>query len=227
MNHDKQIFFNEIADQFDSIMNKYDVNKRLKIVFDVLLGEIRGKKLLDAGCGTGLFSKRAVDLGAKVTSLDIGKKLLDETGKKTMSQKIVADICNIPFVTESFDIVISSECIEHTLNPENAVNEMCRVLKKKGILVITTPNRTWHFAVTIANLLKLRPYEGYENWLGWFKLKKLLKAKDIEILDMFGFHIVPFIFPQLDKLIDYFDRFGNLLGFAMLNIAVKGIKKTA
>lgn len=224
MNSSQELFFDNIANDFDCIMNKYDVNKRLKIVFN-MLGDIRGKSLLDAGCGTGIFSKKAVELGAKVLSFDIGENLLKETGKKTNSSKVVGSVCDIPCSSESFDIVISSECIEHTPNPEKAVQELCRVLKNGGTLVITTPNKVWHFAITIANKLKLRPYEGYENWLSCFKLRNLLKKEGIEILDLRGFHIIPFIFPRLYWFIDFCDRFGSSLGFIMLNTAVKGVKK--
>ena len=64
----KMMFYDHFADQFDSKMNMYDTNKRLKIIFEELLCEdLHNKKVLDAGSGTGWFSKKACELGADVT----------------------------------------------------------------------------------------------------------------------------------------------------------------
>jgi ubiquinone/menaquinone biosynthesis C-methylase UbiE len=52
---------------------------------------------------------------------------------------IAADVQQIPFADESFDYVVSSEVIEHVIEPEKAIHEMCRVLKRGGYLALTTP----------------------------------------------------------------------------------------
>lgn len=222
----KQYFYDSFAGEFDSKMNMYDTTKRVRIVFDELLADenLAGLKLLDAGCGTGWFSKRACERGADVTSLDIGENLLEQVAKKCNSTRVVGDICNLQFPADNFDIVISSDVIEHTVNPRKAISELARVVKPKGTLVITVPNRVWHFAVTIANKLKLRPYQGFENWVGWGQLRDWVKEEGLVIEEMYGFHIVPFITPALYPLIDYFDGWGRNLGPLMLNIAIKAKK---
>jgi 2-polyprenyl-3-methyl-5-hydroxy-6-metoxy-1,4-benzoquinol methylase len=207
-------------------MNMYDTTKRVRIVFDELLvGEnLEGLKLLDAGCGTGWFSKRACERGADVTSLDIGENLLEQVAKKCNSTRVVGDVCNLQFPSNNFDIVISSDVIEHTVNPRKALSELARVVKPNGILVITVPNKVWHFAITIANKLKLRPYQGFENWVGWGQLRDWVKEEGLVLEEMYGFHIVPFITPVLYPLIDFFDGWGKSLGPLMLNIAIKAKK---
>lgn len=54
---DKQGFYDSIADDFDSIMNMYDTERRIEVIFRDFLGgeDLKNKTLLDAGCGTGLF----------------------------------------------------------------------------------------------------------------------------------------------------------------------------
>ena len=77
--NEKGLFYDKFASEFDRKMNMYDTEKRVRVVFNALLSpkELKGKKLLDAGCGTGWFSRRAVELGAFVTSLDVGENLLN------------------------------------------------------------------------------------------------------------------------------------------------------
>jgi ubiquinone/menaquinone biosynthesis C-methylase UbiE len=222
---DKMLFYNRFADQFDSKMNMYDTHRRLDVIFRELLTEdIRDKHLLDAGSGTGWFSREAVLRGARVVSLDVGENLLAQVAKKCDSERIVGSVLDIPFPDESFDVIISTEVIEHTPDPKKAVQEMHRVLKKDGILILTVPNRIWHPAVIIANRLKLRPYEGYENWVGWFELRGWMKRTGFAIITMKGLHLFPFVFSMTNRFLSWVDSFGTSIGPVMLNICVKAVK---
>jgi len=226
-NREKILFYERSADKFDQWINQYDLQKRLRIVFSELLSseEIKDKWVLDAGCGTGWFSQRATELGAKVVSLDLGPELLRQTSKKCRSHLTAGSVLDLPFGDETFDIVISSEVLEHTVNPSVGFEKLCRALKMGGILVITIPNRRWHFAIRIANALKIRPYEGYENWVTFQEIKKWATRQHIETKKLFGFHIIPFVISWTHPLINYFDRFGKMIGPFMVNIAFRGIKK--
>lgn len=227
MNTDeKMLFYDRFADQFDSKMNMYDTKRRLQVIFGELLpDDINGKDLLDAGSGTGWFSKEAVSRGAKVVSLDVGENILAQVAKKCDSKRVVGSVLDMPFENESFDIVISTEVIEHTADPKKAVQEMHRVLKKNGVLVLTVPNKIWHPAIVIANVLKLRPYEGYENWVGWFELQRWVREVGFSVIEIKGVHLFPFIFSFTHKMLNYIDRFGGVLGPVMLNTCVRAIKK--
>lgn len=221
----KKMFYDEFAPEFDNKMNMYDTNKRLRIIFDELITEdLHGKLVLDAGSGTGWFSKRACERGAEVTSMDVGEKILSEVEKKCHSKRVVGDVLNIDLASESFDFVMCTEVIEHTTSPLEALSELQRVLKPGGVLILTVPNRIWHFSVSIANTLKLRPYEGYENWVGWFQLKRKLASLGFSLDSMRGFHLFPFVLPISYPVLDFFDNYGRQLGPVMLNIAVRARK---
>jgi len=224
---DKSLFYDTFASEFDANMNMYDTQKRIKIVFETLIREdLKEKYLLDAGCGTGWFSKKAVEKGAKVVSLDVGENVLNEVAKKVDSERIVGSIMELPFSDETFDIVVSSEVIEHTPNPRKSFEELARVLKKNGVLALTTPNKVWHPSVVVANAFKLRPYEGYENWVSWKELRKWCNVCSLRLEQIFGFHILPFQLSILHSLIDYCDRFGSgLLGHVMINVGIRAVKK--
>jgi 2-polyprenyl-6-hydroxyphenyl methylase/3-demethylubiquinone-9 3-methyltransferase len=222
----KERFYDTIADRFDEVVNRYDLGRRIEIVFDEMLaGEsLAGRRLLDVGCGTGWFAQRAVSHGARVAALDIGARLLAKTREKCDASLVAADACRLPFPNGAFDIVVSSECIEHTQEPLRAVAEMCRILKPGGSLVITVPNKFWRLSATFAAIFKLRPYEGLENWLWWWELRSGLRKGHVRIVAMFGFHLFPPLVAASWPFLRSMDRFGARIGPVMVNLAVKAVK---
>jgi 2-polyprenyl-6-hydroxyphenyl methylase/3-demethylubiquinone-9 3-methyltransferase len=226
MTDSKARFYDTIADDFDTLSNQYDTRRRLEIVFDELLAgvDLSGKSLLDVGCGSGQFSQWASERGATVTSLDIGVRLLAEARRRSQSRPVAADACHLPLASNAFDIVVSSECIEHTTDPKGALREIHRVTRPGGVLVVTVPNQLWHFAITFANTFNLRPFHGYENWLRWGELRDELRRCGTTIEQLRGFHLVPPIVPAMQPLLRRIDALGRPLGPFMLNLAVRGRK---
>lgn len=123
-----------------------------------------------------------------------------------------------------FDIVIATEIIEHTSDPSKAVSELCRVIKPGGILIITMPNKIWKFSLIIANLLKIRPYHAYENWLFPDDLNKMIIMNKMRIINSFGFNIIPFFHPFLQPFITILDPLGKKYRFLMVNMAFVSTK---
>jgi 2-polyprenyl-3-methyl-5-hydroxy-6-metoxy-1,4-benzoquinol methylase len=191
-----------------------------------LLDDLTDKTLLDAGSGTGWFSKEAVRRGAKVISLDIGPRLLVKVREKCKVRAVAGSVLRLPFPDDTFDYLISSEVIEHTPSPEQALREFGRVLKHEGRIVVTTPNKIWKFAILIANIFKLRPYEGLENWISWGDLRKSCSEAGILIEQEQGIHMFPFILPVMYPILNQLDRFRFRARSIMLNIAILGIKKS-
>src|SRR5437867_11712254 len=97
--------------------------------------DLSGLSVLDVGCGTGWFSQRAASRGARVTSLDIGVRLLEKARRRCRTRPIAGDACRLPLASNTFDLVISSECIEHTVDPTLALREIHRVTKPGGLLI--------------------------------------------------------------------------------------------
>lgn len=224
----KEYFYESFADEFDSRMNMYDTKRRVSLIFDHLLPEdLTGLRLLDAGCGTGWFSQAATQRNAKVTAMDLGERLLQKVREKCNAETVVGSVLEIPFPDNHFDVVISSEVIEHTPDPVRAIHEFSRVLKPGGILVVTTPNRLWYFSVVLANALKLRPYQGLENWISWRTMLEAHRKAGLTVEIKSGVHLFPFVFSFLQPLLSFFDRYARTLYPLMVNMAIRSSKPNA
>jgi ubiquinone/menaquinone biosynthesis C-methylase UbiE len=111
--------------------------------------EVEGKSVLDAGCGTGIFSIIfANNRAEQVTGIDISKGSLDTArGLKdkfylTNTEFKQEDMLDLPFSDENFDIVWAWGTVHHTTDPFKAINELIRVLKKDGSLLLAVYTRT-------------------------------------------------------------------------------------
>lgn len=221
-----ELFYDRLAPEFDQIMNMYDLERRVDTVFDTLLGryDLRDRTLLDAGCGTGWFSLRACQRGADVTALDIGPSLLEQVRRKCDADTICGDVLDLQFPDDHFDVVVSSECIEHTRDPHAAVRELIRVCKPGGLVAITCPNRFWYWLCVVANVMHWRPYEGIEDWPRWRDFRSWVEEENTHIIDMRGIHLFPFQVKALQPLLKWLDRFGRLHGPLCVNQAVLATK---
>jgi SAM-dependent methyltransferase len=221
----KEYFYESFADEFDSRMNMYDTRRRVELIFRELLPEdLSGKCLLDAGCGTGWFSKAAAERRADVTAMDLGERLLQKVNEKCKVKTVVGSVLQIPFPDNHFDVVVSSEVIEHTTDPRKAIFEFARVLKPGGVLVVTTPNRLWYFSVVLANALRLRPYQGLENWISWRSFLATHRDAGLSVEIKSGVHLFPFALSFLHPVLAFFDRFNRTLYPFMINMAVRSTK---
>jgi 2-polyprenyl-6-hydroxyphenyl methylase/3-demethylubiquinone-9 3-methyltransferase len=141
----------------------------------------------------------------------------------------VADALALPFAASSFDYVISSEVIEHTLNPALAVKEMARVLRPNGVLVLTCPNRRWQWLVTGASRLGLRPFDGIEDFPTFGQLEIFAAGAGLSLVCHRGFHPWPFQLRLLWPLSRALDRAlgASAAGRWMINQAIRAVKSPA
>lgn len=112
-------------------------------------GEVKDKNILDAGCGTGIFSIIFARKGAKkVTGIDISEGSLKTAQRLKRTFNIQnaefrkEDMLRLPFKDEDFDIVWAWGAAHHTTDPLKAIEELMRVLKKKGTLLIALYTKT-------------------------------------------------------------------------------------
>ncbi len=97
-----------------------------------------GTKLLDIGCGSGYFSKLAIDKHADVTGLDASHELIDEAIKRASDGKFqVGEMEELPFEDNTFDMVCGFNSFQYAASTKNALAEAERVLKNRGHLAVT------------------------------------------------------------------------------------------
>jgi SAM-dependent methyltransferase len=93
--------------------------------------------LLDAGCGSGLFSSMAIETGAQVIGIDAAPGLLEVARQRNPQNNFLEeDLEAMPFAKNSFDVVAGFNSFQYAGDFKNALLEAKRVLKKGGKLVI-------------------------------------------------------------------------------------------
>jgi 2-polyprenyl-3-methyl-5-hydroxy-6-metoxy-1,4-benzoquinol methylase len=210
-------YFDAISDDFHERMNPFDLGARLEW-FDAEFRKLslQDALVLDVGAGLGEFSHAAQRHGGRVVPLDIAPRLV-----RRVRQSFPAALCGsatqLPFSSATFDVVISSECIEHTADPEAAVREMLRVLRPNGILLLTTPNLLWRWSVGVAEAIGIRKFEGIENWLSRRALKRALEDGGANIVRTAGLHILPFQLGVLHPLLRFMNSKGQWARAVMIN----------
>jgi ubiquinone/menaquinone biosynthesis C-methylase UbiE len=124
-------------------MRRYDEGHRGVKVTEVRkqLTSIRGKLLLDLGCGPGVFSNLCSELGASVVGMDFSEAMLSIARQRYGSgfSMIQSDAKLLPFRDKVFDMVIALDVIEHLYEPEAVLGEVQRVIKPHVIILVTTP----------------------------------------------------------------------------------------
>lgn len=102
-----------------------------------------GRRVLDAGCGTGYGAEMLRRAGAaEVVGVDIAEPVLAFARRETDGVEFeVADLRSLPFGDGRFDLVACFEALEHVDDPDAVLDELARVLAPGGLLVISSPNR--------------------------------------------------------------------------------------
>jgi len=99
-------------------------------------------RVLELGCGTGLFTRMAAESGAEIVAIDISPVLLEEARGKTQSLNVTyqeADAHALEFPSEYFDVVFGSSILHHLIVRE-CLREVHRVLVSGGRAVFAEPN---------------------------------------------------------------------------------------
>lgn len=135
------------------------------------------KKLLNLGGGTGQVSNMIKKIGYEVYNLDI--EIINEN--EYNKQYDLNSTTELPYDEGQFDYVLCQEVIEHIENPWKLFRDINKVLKKDGILILTTPNIQSNYSKKIFN----KSIYGNFHWF---------KEKD------FGYHVNPLPYWEVELI---------------------------
>ena len=108
-----------------------------------MLAPSKGERILDVGCGTGIFTSDVLSAGPHVVGLDVSKPMLQVAEKMAATSNfhaVVGDMLSLPFPDDYFDKVYSMTALEFVADGERAVSELERVARSGTRIVLTTLN---------------------------------------------------------------------------------------
>lgn len=151
----------------------------------------KGKRVLDFGCGTGLFAYEAAKRGAKVVAVDSSKKAIDLAKKTYKHPNLYFIEADTKGVQGSFDVIVSLGTLEHLDNPYEKLVFFKKHLKPKGSLILTCPNWSnprgymlmtlfWLLdaPITLADIHYFSP-KDFEVWAKKMKMKIIWRTFDL------------------------------------------------
>jgi ubiquinone/menaquinone biosynthesis C-methylase UbiE len=228
-NEDEKYLWEQVNIWIDDDNNLDGVISFLESRFD-----LRGKRILDFGCGWGTDLIFCLKKGYDTFGIDISwEKAKFHTlrvqrrnyPKFWIERFILSQGENLPFKSESFDLVYSNQVIEHVKDPERCISEIFRVLKKDGILYIRAPDykssffephyRVLWFPFLNKRIAKIyigllnKPSAGLEfiNFIGTKELIKIMKKVGFSKIEDLNYELI--FLDREKKLMKFFPKFNR------------------
>lgn len=158
------------------------------------LSSLKGKKVLDVGCGTGTFSSIMQESAADTYAIDLSRKSIkyvNQTYPKINAS--TGDALDLPYADNEFDVVLSMGVLHHTENTKKGFRECIRVCKPKGQIIILLYTK-WHYYPLIYKGFQLirngRKPESMPEWFiekvrrftEWYHKEECSKERAINLI---------------------------------------------
>lgn len=128
-------FFDEIDRRFFESSSYYKGNRPFERL--ISFNSLKGKRVLEIGCGMGAHARLLADAGCKLTAIDLTPRAVEMTQKRFALARIRAEVKlmdaeHLEFEDQMFDFVWSWGVIHHSAHPEKIAKEAYRVLRQSG-----------------------------------------------------------------------------------------------
>ena len=171
----------------------------------------KNKVVLDVACGEGYGSSLMSNWGAeKIIGVDVSQEAIDKANKFFSTDKIQFN-CNsaenMEFLeSNSFDLIVSLETVEHIGNPDRFLKELKRLIRDDGTIILSCPNDWYYFPdVKEGNQYHMKKYKFNE----FFEFAEKILGKPS--LKMVGTPVEGFVNLTLSEKLDYGDRSQKLM----------------
>lgn len=166
--------------------------------FTPIVGDWRGKSVLDLGCGGGFMSEALAQRGAKVIGVDPSQPAIAIARKHAEATSLAIDYRtgtgeSLPVTESSVDIVLCVDVLEHVRDLDTVLDEVRRVLKPGGLFLFDTINRTWLASLVVVtfgeSLLQLLPRGTHDPalFITPAELKNRLEQRHFAVAPFAGF----------------------------------------
>ena len=173
----------------DSVIKNFKIAKKKHVLEDL--------KILDIGCGGGIASEPLSRMGAKLTSIDESKKLINiaKIHAKAMRLDIKYKHSNIEEILKNkkkYDVVLALELLEHVKNVSYFCEVLSKLIKPNGIIIISTINRSILSKMIVIkfaeDILKIIPSgtHNYKKFIRPIEIKNYFKSTGLKMYDLKG-----------------------------------------
>jgi SAM-dependent methyltransferase len=181
----------------------FEVSPTTRFSVDYDLKILRGaKRILDLGCGKGDDVRRH-RFSSEVVSIDVSKSCCVQTKRKNKVETICSDAEKLPFISNSFDGVLSNQVIEHVNDDKEFLKEVRRVLKDRGKLVISTAKYSSIRFFIIRHWGIMRAFKG--RYLDSGHLREYSFKEFFNLLHQSSFDILEFKGTSIGVIAGYLD----------------------
>lgn len=131
--------WDKVADRWDSRVATDGTLRTLLFENSLLetIGQVKGKKILDAGCGNGYITDMLAEEGAEVIGVDGSGKMVERAKNRYPHHNFLqADLLKpLEFETQSFDVVVANMVLMHLADIDTFLGEAARILRLTGCFV--------------------------------------------------------------------------------------------
>ena len=222
--------------RFSSIAGKYSDQVHKEIVFG-FNDSWNNKRILDVCCGTGRFSIEVAKKGARVTSLDFSREMLNILNQKACALQLnknidplQTDVHKMMFKDDTFDGCICITAIQLINDYLSVIREISRVLKPNGFLIMNFPNLLgWYFPIGMyVNMTKKSIQKDvHSKWFSIGEIKMAFSNAGLGITDIKGYICFPANTPRpIFKVLRKADKISraSILKYLSASLFVKGVK---
>lgn len=187
----------QVADYYDRIYYRQDsvhplqVSRHLRVLAG-RLGVQAGQQVLDIACGRGEWLAAVAERGAQVSGIDISKQAIKTCRRRFAEGRFeVGPAERLPFADQQFDLVSCLGSLEHFLDQPRALQEMVRVVRPAGRILLLVPNagfltyRLGLFGGTQQQAIRetIRPLAEWHGMFSTAGLEVSERWRDLHVLD--------------------------------------------
>lgn len=159
--------------------------------------EPHGRKALEVGCGGGILCEEIAEMGFDTTGIDPSEHSIHIATNHALVNGLSIKYEQgsgeaLPYPDGSFDVVFCCDVLEHVRDLPKVISEICRVLKKGGVFVFDTLNRTF-----ISKLVAIKIWQEWKRWAFFppnlHVWEMFIKPKELKaLLEQSGFEFKEF-----------------------------------